>query len=60
MKAITVEYTPNPIWFAIQALPYVAEAKNECAEQLFNRFYANALAAYLTQLHPQIKEVFEK
>lgn len=59
-ESVTIEYTPNPIWFAIQALPYVAEAKNDCAEQIFNRFYANALAAYLVKLHPRIKEVFDK
>lgn len=59
-ESIIVEYTPNPIWFAIQALPYVAEAKNDCAEQVFNRFYANALASYLVKQHPRIKEVFDR
>ncbi len=59
-ESITVEYTPNPVWYAVQALPYLMEYKNECAEQLFNTFYANAMAAYITAQHPRIKEVFEK
>jgi hypothetical protein len=60
-ESVTVEYTPNPIWFAIQALPYIAEAKNDCAEHnSSNRFYANALATYLIKQHPRIKDVFAK
>lgn len=59
-ESITVEYTPQPVWYAVQALPYVMEYPYECAEQTFNRFYANALASYIIAKHPQIKEVFEK
>lgn len=59
-ESITVEYTPQPVWYAVQALPYVMEYPYECAEQTFNRFYANALAAYIVAKHPGIKEVFEK
>ncbi len=42
---LTLEYTPNPAWYAIQALPYLMEYPNECAEQTFSRFYANSLAS---------------
>ncbi|QEC69671.1 alpha-2-macroglobulin [Panacibacter ginsenosidivorans] len=59
-ESITVEYTPQPVWYAVQALPYVMEYPYECAEQTFNRFYANALAAFIVAKHPGIKEVFEK
>ena len=59
-ESVTVEYTPNPVWYAVQALPYLMEYPHDCAEQTFNRFYANALAAYITAQHPRIKEVFEK
>lgn len=58
-ESITVEYTPQPVWYAVQALPYVMEYPYECAEQTFNRFYANALAAFIVSKHPGIKEVFE-
>jgi uncharacterized protein YfaS (alpha-2-macroglobulin family) len=59
-ESITVEYTPQPVWYAVQALPYVMEYPYECAEQIFNRFYANALAAFIISKHPGIREVFEK
>lgn len=55
---MTVEYTPNPAWYAIQSLPYLTEYPYECAEQTFNRYYANALAAHIANSNPKIKEVF--
>ena len=58
--ALTVEYTSNPAWYAIQALPYLMEYPYECAEQTFNRYYANALAAKIANASPKIKAVFEK
>ncbi|SIS61255.1 Alpha-2-macroglobulin family protein [Filimonas lacunae] len=58
-ESVTVEYTTNPVWQAIQALPYLVEYPYECAEQTFNRFYANALAAFIVNKHPQIKTAFE-
>lgn len=59
-QSVTVEYTANPAWYAVQALPYLAEFPYECAEQLFNRYYANSLAGYLLAQHPRIKDVIEK
>ncbi|MEI8059036.1 MAG: alpha-2-macroglobulin family protein, partial [Ferruginibacter sp.] len=58
--ALTVEYTSNPAWYAVQALPYLMEYPYECAEQTFNRYYANMLAAYISNASPKIKAVFEK
>jgi uncharacterized protein YfaS (alpha-2-macroglobulin family) len=57
---LTVEYTSNPAWYAVQALPYLMEYPYECAEQTFNRYYANALASYISNSMPKIKTVFEK
>ncbi|HMU09914.1 MAG TPA: alpha-2-macroglobulin family protein, partial [Ferruginibacter sp.] len=58
--ALTVEYTSNPAWYAVQALPYLMEYPYECAEQTFNRYYANTLASYISRSMPKIKTVFEK
>lgn len=57
--ALTVEYTSNPAWYAVQALPYLMEYPYECAEQTFNRYYANTLASYISRSMPKIKTVFE-
>lgn len=56
---LTVEFTSNPAWYAIQALPYMMEYPNECAEQTFNRMYANFLGYYIANSNPLIKDVFE-
>lgn len=58
--SLTLEYTSNPAWYAVQAIPYLMEYPHECAEQLFSRYYANALATHIMQANPKIKEVFEK
>jgi len=58
--ALTVEYTSNPAWYAVQALPYLMEYPYECAEQTWNRYYANSLATYIASSTPKIKQVFEQ
>jgi TonB-dependent SusC/RagA subfamily outer membrane receptor len=55
---ITLEYTSNPAWVALQALPYLIEYEHECAEQVFSRFYANAIATHIINSNPKIAEVF--
>jgi TonB-dependent SusC/RagA subfamily outer membrane receptor len=59
-EGITVEYTANPIWSVVQSLPYLMEYPYECAEQTFNRMYANALASSIVNKYPKIKAVFEE
>ncbi|MBS1935784.1 MAG: alpha-2-macroglobulin, partial [Bacteroidetes bacterium] len=58
--SLTVEFTSNPAWYAVQALPYLMEFPHECAEQTFNRFYANALASTIVNSSPRIKEIFAR
>ena len=56
---LTLEFTNNPAWYAIQAMPYMMEYPYECAEQVFTRFYANSIASHITNSNPKIKAVFE-
>ena len=58
--ALTVEFTSNPAWYAVQALPYLMEYPYECAEQTFNRFYANALASKIANSSPRIQQLFNQ
>ena len=58
--SLTVEYTGNPAWLAVQSLPFLMEYPYECAEQVFNRYYAAALAAHIVAQTPKIKAVFDK
>lgn len=55
----TLEFTANPAWYAVQALPYLMEFPYECAEQTFARYYANSLATYVVNSKPKIKQIFD-
>ncbi|MCH2045656.1 MAG: MG2 domain-containing protein, partial [Saprospiraceae bacterium] len=57
---MVLEFTQNPTWYAIQALPYLMEYPYECTEQLFSRFYANSIASHIMNSTPKIKKVFEE
>jgi hypothetical protein len=59
-KTLTLEYTQNSAWTAVQALPYLMEFPYECSEQIFSRYYANSFAVNIVNHYPQIKKVFEQ
>jgi hypothetical protein len=59
-QKFALEFTQNPAWYAVQALPYLMEYPYECTEQIFSRFYANSLATSVANAHPKIKTVFER
>ena len=54
------EYTSNPVWTAIKALPYLVEYPYDCAEQTFARFFANNLASFLLKKNPEIESVLQE
>lgn len=59
-QSLTIEYTSNPVWYAVQALPYLMEYPYDCAEQTWNRYYANSLAVMIANSSPRIKQIFEQ
>lgn len=58
--ALTVEFTGNPAWYAVQALPYLMDYPHECSEQTFSRFSANALAEHIVQQSPKMAAIFKQ
>ncbi|MDX1430671.1 MAG: alpha-2-macroglobulin family protein, partial [Rhodothermales bacterium] len=58
--AFSLEFTPNPVWYAVQALPYMMEFPHECSEQIFSRLYANSIAAHIVRQNPRIEQVFSR
>jgi len=55
----TLEFTSNPAWYAVQAMPYMMEYPYECSEQTFTRYYSNAIASHIMNSNPKVKEVIE-
>ncbi len=58
-QSLTVQMVSQPAWYAVLALPYLMEFPHECAEQVFNRYYANALARFIANSDPKIRRVFD-
>jgi uncharacterized protein YfaS (alpha-2-macroglobulin family) len=56
----TLEFSSNPAWYAVQALPYIMEYPHECTEQMFSRFYANTLASSVTSKMPNLRRVYDR
>ncbi len=59
-RQLTFEFSANPVWYAIQALPALAEPKNENAVDYFIAWYVNALAGNILVDNPRIKTIFEQ
>lgn len=58
-QQFTLEFTSNPAWYAVQALPYLMEYPYDCVEQTFSKYYANSIAAHIANSNPKIKQVFD-
>jgi len=56
---LSLEYTSNPAWYAVQALPYLMEYPHDCNEQIFSKLYSNSLASHIINSSPGIKHVFD-
>jgi len=52
---LTVEYTDNPAWLMIQALPSMATPQDDNAISLATAFYANTIGRNIMQKAPVIK-----
>ena len=57
---LTIEYTNNPAWLMVQALPSLAEITSENAISLAANYYANAIGQYIMNLSPNIEQTIGK
>lgn len=57
---LTIEYTNNPVWLMIQALPAVGHPHDDCAICQATSYYANALGRHIIKQNPRAKGVFEQ
>lgn len=51
---LTVEYTANPLWYAVRALPCISEPKQKDAVSIATAFYAASLEQTMARLFPEI------
>ncbi len=55
---LSLEFTSNPIWYAVQALPFLMEGQQGCTEEIFNKLFANSIGTYVAMMNPRIQQVF--
>ena len=57
---LTFEYTNNPAWLMIQALPAIGHPYDDCAICQGASLYANSIGKFIVDQVPQAKTVFEQ
>ncbi|MBO7616297.1 MAG: hypothetical protein J6T22_03730 [Bacteroidales bacterium] len=58
--SLTLNFSTNPVWYAVQALPYLANVKTDRAETAFYVFYANTLSSYIADHIPNLLNYIKK
>ncbi|HOI26351.1 MAG TPA: alpha-2-macroglobulin family protein [Paludibacteraceae bacterium] len=56
-RFMKLEFTSNPIWYAVQALPSVSVPEYDCVQSLTAAHYATALSEYIAKSNPQISNI---
>lgn len=57
---LTLEFSSNPAWYAVQALPVISEPVYDNAIAWFSAWFANSIAFDISNKNPEIKRVFDE
>ena len=58
--ALTLNFSTNPVWYAVQALPSLANTSTKRPETAFYVFYANTLSAHIANHIPNLMAYIKK
>jgi uncharacterized protein YfaS (alpha-2-macroglobulin family) len=56
----TVEFTSNPLWYVLQALPTLLPKTVETSDYIAQRLYATLVGQHVVQLSPKVKRIFDQ
>ncbi len=56
---IKLNFNANPVYYAIQALPYLAESDEKYAVSAFYRYFVNKMAQEIVMSNPNIEETLK-
>lgn len=56
---LTFEYTANPAWYAVQALPTLSNPTNNDVISWFASYYVNTLGESIVRQYPQVSNVIK-
>lgn len=51
---LTLEFTSNPAWYAVQALPVLSASESDNAVSWFAAYYANTLGMHISKAYPKV------
>lgn len=54
---LKIDVSNNATWLMMQSLPYLYEYPYDCSEQLFAKYYAYAIAAYILETNEPIQKL---
>ncbi|MDD3787711.1 MAG: MG2 domain-containing protein, partial [Petrimonas sp.] len=56
---LTLEFTSNPAWYAVQALPVLSAPESDNAVSWFASYYANTLGMHISKAYPKVSAMIE-
>ncbi len=56
---LTLEFTSNPAWYAVQALPVLSNPESDNAVSWFASYYANSLGMHISKAYPKVSAMIE-
>ena len=56
---LTLEFTSNPAWYAVQALPVLSAPESDNAVSWFASYYANTLGLHISKAYPKVSAMIE-
>ncbi len=59
-KNLTLELSTNPIWEILFALPSIKYDSNQSADVIFDKWFADVLAAEIFKANPKLQTVFDE
>lgn len=54
---VKLDFNANPVFYVVQALPYIAEGDEKYATTAFNRYFVNKMAQEIVASNPNIEEM---
>ncbi len=58
-ERLTLEFSTNPAWYAVQALPVLSNPDGENAVSWFASYYVNTLGSFIPKQYPRVASMIE-
>ncbi|MCK4441444.1 MAG: hypothetical protein KAU90_05520, partial [Sulfurovaceae bacterium] len=56
---LNIEFTSNPSWYALQAMPYILYYPNKSSQDIFHKYFITQIAYKLIKISPELDEIFK-